>query len=79
MIKFLTSSVVYVVTQSSIIRPVASAEVAQALYGTAWNKQIDDVSDVFAGDYSIGAGVSGAADYSASAQQAASGSLLGAF
>lgn len=79
MVKFITSPVVYAVTKLSVIRPIASADVAQSLYGTTWNKQIDDVSDVFAGDYAIGMPISVTADYSVGAEQSAAGSLLEAF
>lgn len=79
MVKFTTNNVVYAVSKFGALRPIASADVAAALYGPTWNKQIDDISDAFAGDFSIGVAVNAAADFSPVAEQAAASVLLGNF
>src|SRR3989338_1136969 len=64
MVKFQTVATVYVVAKGGVLRPIASEAVAQALYGSDWNKKIDDISDVFYNNYTFGAMISSQADYS---------------
>lgn len=54
MIKIQTDTKVYVVDQGGQLRWVASAEIAEALYGPEWAKQIDDISPAFFVNYQIG-------------------------
>lgn len=63
MVKFQTSPTVYAVAKGGVLRPIASESVASMFYGATWNKQIDDISDVFYGNYTIGASISSSADY----------------
>ncbi len=51
MVKFVTVNTVYVVDTDGSLRPVASEDAAKDLYGDAWNTHIDDISDVFYGNY----------------------------
>ena len=63
MVKFQTVNTVYVVKQGGVLRAISSEEVATDLYGSTWNKQIDDISDAFFGNYSFGSDVNSATDY----------------
>lgn len=62
LVKFRSVKTVYVVTGPNVLRPIASEADARALYGASWNRQIDDVSDIFLGDYAIGDTVRSAAE-----------------
>lgn len=53
MIKIDTDPRVYVVTQGGVLYHVDSETVASNLYGSTWNKQIDDVPDGYFGNYTI--------------------------
>ncbi|MCX6714632.1 MAG: YCF48-related protein [Candidatus Uhrbacteria bacterium] len=63
MVKFQTSPQVYVVAKGGTLRAVLSESIAAALYGSDWNKKIDDISDVFYGNYKFGEPVVNASDY----------------
>jgi hypothetical protein len=54
MVKINTDPKVYAVERGGLLRWIQSGETAAALYGTAWNKKIDDVSDAFFINYTIG-------------------------
>lgn len=60
LVKITTDPKVYAVEPGGSLRWVNSEEVAKALYGDNWNKQIDDVPDVFFTNYSKGSDVSSA-------------------
>jgi len=64
MVKFQTSPQVYAVSKGGVLRAISSEVVAGALYGTAWNKHIDDISDVFYKNYTFGTSVTSASDFS---------------
>lgn len=68
MVKFVTVNTVYVVS-AEVLRPLASEEIAEALYGENWNQQIDDISDAFYGNYTYGEEITDAADYDPAYQQ----------
>lgn len=54
MVKFQTVNKVYAVARYGVLRPIASEEVAEGLYGANWNQQIDDVSEAFYTNYLFG-------------------------
>lgn len=54
MIKINSDPTVYVVGAGGEIRAIPSEEVAQDLYGSNWNQQIDDVPDGFFPNYTMG-------------------------
>ncbi len=54
MVKFLSWNTVYTVSAGGELRAVPSEEVATALYGSAWNTHIDDISDAFFSNYRFG-------------------------
>jgi hypothetical protein len=54
MIKIQTDPKVYAVTRGGILRWITSEAVAKKVYGEDWNTLIDDVSDAFFVNYTIG-------------------------
>lgn len=54
MVKIQTDPKVYAVERGGILRWVKTESIAEALYGTDWNKQIDDIPDVFFLNYVVG-------------------------
>jgi hypothetical protein len=63
MVKFQTSPQVYAVQKGGVLRSILSESIANALYGAEWNKKIDDVSDVFYGNYTFGESIVNIVDY----------------
>lgn len=53
MLKIDTDPRVYVVTEGGVLYHVDSESVASSLYGSTWNKQIDDVPDGYFSNYRI--------------------------
>ncbi|MFA5130342.1 MAG: Ig-like domain-containing protein [Patescibacteria group bacterium] len=66
MVKFTTLNKVYAVTRGGVLRWVTTEALARQFYGSAWNKYIDDISDVFYGNYKFGNDISASGDYSPS-------------
>ncbi len=60
LVKITTDPKVYAVEPGGSLRWVKDEATAKALYGDTWNKQIDDVPDVFFTNYSKGADVDSA-------------------
>ena len=54
MVKIISDPKVYAVSRGGLLRWIGTEEIAKALYGNDWNKQIDDVSDAFFFNYRIG-------------------------
>lgn len=63
MVKITTDPKVYAVDKGGVLRWVSSEAVAIALYGTDWNKKIDDIPDAFFFSYLIGPTIKSAADF----------------
>jgi hypothetical protein len=68
MVKYQTVHTVYVVERHGVLRPIASEEVAKAIYGDNWNQQVDDISESFYGDYTYGDPISSADGFDISEQ-----------
>ena len=75
MVKFTTLNNVYAVGRYGVLRWVTSEAVATSLYGSDWNTKIDDISDAFYLDYSLGSGISSASSYDPAAEMAAVSSI----
>ena len=75
MVKFQTSPQVYAVAKGGILRAIASESIAAGLYGSDWNKKIDDISDVFYGDYKFGEPIVLSTDYDPAQARILVGSL----
>lgn len=70
MVKFQTLPKVYAVSRGGALRWIQNEGLATALYGSDWNKKIDDLSDAFAANYAFGADIIAASDYSPSGETA---------
>lgn len=79
MVKFVTVPKVYAVSKGGVLRGIASEAVASALYGSDWNKKIDDVSDAFFANYQFGADIGAAAEFDANAEKASASSIDAGF
>lgn len=63
LIKLDTDPAVYAVGKGKTLRWIASEEVAKALYGATWAKNVDDILESTFENYKLGADVKAAADY----------------
>lgn len=72
LVKITTDPKVYAVAQPNVLRWVQSEALAAALYGTNWNQRIDDISDAFFVNYTVGAPITQASDFSPSNELATS-------
>lgn len=75
LVKFTTLNNVYAVAKGGKLRWIKSEAVASALYGSDWNKKIDDISDVFFLDYAFGADVNAASDFSVTGETAGTSTI----
>jgi hypothetical protein len=75
LVKITTDPKVYAVSADGALRWIKTEAVAMALYGTDWNKQVDDVPDAFFTNYKIGSDIASVGDYSPSAEAAAAVSI----
>ena len=75
MIKINSDNKVYVVGKGGYIQAIPSEEVAEELYGSNWNQQIDDVSDGFFSNYTMGSALEFASQYDAAAEEASAWSI----
>ena len=69
MIKITTDPKVYAISRGAVLHWVKNEELARALYGTEWNKQILDVPDAFFTNYHIREDISVVSDLSPSAER----------
>ncbi len=63
MVKIDTDPRTYAIDRGGVLRHVASEQMAQTLYGIAWQNQIDDIPDGFFINYRIGTPIEVANDY----------------
>lgn len=75
MVKITTDPKVYAVDQGGSLRWIESEAVASALYGSAWNKVIDDVPDAFFVNYTVGTSIAVASSFDKAAVSAAATSI----
>lgn len=75
MVKITTDPKVYAVGAGGSLHWVNSEAVATALYGSDWNKKIDDVPDAFFVNYTVGSDVAAASDFDKAAVMAAATSI----
>jgi len=68
LVKYPTADPVYAVEKGGVLHALASEEVAAELYGTAWNKQVDDVSESFYSNYTYGDPIVTHADFDVAVQ-----------
>lgn len=75
MIKIQSDPKVYAIAHGGVLRWVSTEAAAVALYGSDWNKKIDDISDAFFTNYTVGSQISSASDYVIANEQANSASI----
>jgi len=63
LVKITTVPRVYAISRGGTLRWIQNATLAQALYGTTWNKSVDDIPDVFFSNYHEGTPIANAADF----------------
>jgi hypothetical protein len=63
LIKITTDPKVYAVAQHSVLRWIQNETVAIALYGSNWNQHVDDISDAFFVNYTVGTPITVASDF----------------
>jgi photosystem II stability/assembly factor-like uncharacterized protein len=63
MVKFVTVNTVYGVGTDGELRAIASEDVAESIWGSAWNTLIDDISDAFFGNYRFGEDIDSTSDF----------------
>ncbi len=71
MVKFQSLNTVYVVAKGGVLRWVKTEAAASGLYGSDWNKKVDDISDAFFTNYAFGTDVNASAEFVAATEQAA--------
>lgn len=72
LVKVATDPKVYAVSRYGVLRWVMTEQAAAALYGSDWNKKVDDVADTFFTNYLVGASISGITDFNLSNELAIS-------
>lgn len=54
LVKIQTDPKIYALEKNGVLRWVRSEETAATLYGSDWNKKVDEISDAFFTDYTVG-------------------------
>jgi len=75
LVKIQSDPKVYAVDAHGVLRWVKTEAAAIALWGSNWNKQVDDLSDSFFVNYTVGADINSASDFSPTAVKAAAASI----
>ena len=75
MVKIQTDPRVYAVARGGVLRWVQTEELARALYGDAWNRNVSDVPDAFFTNYRIQNEIVQSTDFSASSEQSAAATI----
>jgi len=71
LVKITSASKVYAVGQNGLLRWVQTEDLARTLYGPDWNTQIDDISDAYFVNYTLGTPIASPRDFSPEAERAA--------
>ncbi len=75
MIKINSDPKVYVVGSGGEIQSIPSESVATELYGSTWNKQIDDVPDGFFSNYTMGSALEFSSQFDPASEEASAFSI----
>lgn len=75
MVKIETDPKVYALGKGGVLRWIATEEVARALYGANWARQIDDLPDEFFTNYTVGSPINNLSDFVPSAERAVVSSI----
>lgn len=68
LVKVATDPKVYAVAAHGVLRWVKTEDAARSLYGSQWNKSVDDIPDTFFVNYTVGADVTTSADFTPSSE-----------
>jgi hypothetical protein len=68
MVKIQSDPKVYVINRGGVLRHVPDESCAETLYGSDWNKQIDDISDSFFVNYKVGSPLATCSDFDKSGE-----------
>ena len=69
MVKITSDSTVYAIASNGTLRAIDSEQVAEELYGSNWNQQIDDIPDGFFSNYTIGSKLEFASQFDVDVEQ----------
>ncbi len=72
MLKITSDPKVYAIAKGGVLRAIGSETVASCLYGSTWNKQIDDISDAFFTNYTVGNAINACGDFDKNAEMSGS-------
>ena len=75
LVKITSDPRVYAVDAGGVLHAISSEAVATQLYGSAWNKSVDDIPDAFFVNYRLGSDITDASQYALSAVAAAASSI----
>jgi hypothetical protein len=75
MVKIQSDPKVYAIAHGGVLRWVKTEAAAVALYGADWNKKIDDISDAFFVNYTVGADIASASDFNIANEQSNSSTI----
>ncbi len=75
MVKIQSDPKVYAVSQNGTLHWVSTESVASCLYGSDWSTKVNDVSDAFFVNYTIGSEITDCADYDPDAAKADSSTI----
>ncbi len=75
LVKVTTDPKVYAVSRGAVLRWVQTEEVARALYGANWARQVEDLPDAFFTNYTVGEPISSASQYNPATERAAASSI----
>lgn len=77
LIKFPSDPKVYAVSYPNVLRWLSTSDVAVQLFGSAWSKNVNDLSEAFAPNYSFGTQISASPDYNTTQEISRAGSIDG--
>ncbi len=69
MVKIVSSDKTYAVGAHGTLRHITTEPIAIALYGSNWNKQVDDIADAFFGNYKMGSAIELASSFTVNAEK----------
>ncbi len=75
LVKVTTDPKVYAVSHGAVLRWVQTEEIARALYGASWARQVEDLPDAFFTNYTVGQPISQVSDYNPAAERAQASSI----
>ena len=75
LVKIQSDPKVYAIDKGGVLRWVNSESAAVAIFGSNWNKKVDDIADAFFINYTVGSPISSAGDYNPATEAAADATI----